>query len=158
MRNSQAWYDPHWHYEHEPETRAALDLIFSDYFSRNEPGAFAPIRDTLLTNGDHYMHLADLTSYCQAQDRLGELYANPDRMGAQGHPERREFGKVLERPHHSRICNGNLEGGTMSHTLEKQSVADGPAISPLAGKPAPKEMLIDVAQLQTRVFRAQAGR
>jgi len=78
VRNRQAWYDPHWHYEHELETRAALDLIFSDYFSRNEPGAFAAIRDTLLTNGDHYMHLADLSSYCQAQDRLGDLYAKPD--------------------------------------------------------------------------------
>jgi starch phosphorylase len=77
VQNSQAWYNPYWHYEHEPETRAALDLIASDYFSRYEPGAFTPIRDTLLTNGDHYMHLADLTSYVQAQDRLGELYANP---------------------------------------------------------------------------------
>jgi starch phosphorylase len=76
VQNSQAWYNPHWHYEHEPETRAALDLIMSDYFSKYEPGAFAAIRDTLLTNGDHYMHLADLTSYVQAQDRLGELYAN----------------------------------------------------------------------------------
>jgi len=77
VQNSQAWYNPHWHYEHEPETRSALDLIFSDYFSRNEPGAFAALRDTLLTHGDHYMHLADLTSYAQAQDRLGNLYANP---------------------------------------------------------------------------------
>jgi glycogen phosphorylase len=77
VQNSQAWYDPHWHYEHEPETRAALDLIFSDYFSRNEPGIFAAIRDVLLTHGDHYMHLADLTSYTTAQDRLGKLYANP---------------------------------------------------------------------------------
>ena len=77
VQNSRASYNPHWHYEHEPETKAALDLIFSDYFSRNEPGIFAPLRDTILTT-DHYMHLADLTSYCQAQDRLGELYAKPD--------------------------------------------------------------------------------
>ena len=77
VQNSQTWYNPHWHYEHEPETRTALDLIFSNYFSRHEPGTFTPIRDTLLTNGDHYMHLADLTSYVQAQDRLGELYSNP---------------------------------------------------------------------------------
>jgi starch phosphorylase len=77
VQGSQAGYNPRWHYEHEPETKAALDLIFSDYFSRNEPGAFEPIRDTLLTQGDHYMHLADLTSYTQAQDRLGELYSNP---------------------------------------------------------------------------------
>jgi starch phosphorylase len=76
VQNSQAWYNPHWHYEHEPETRAALDLIFSDHFSRYEPGTFTPIRDALLTSGDHYMHLADLTSYVQAQDRLGDLYAD----------------------------------------------------------------------------------
>jgi len=75
VENSRSWYNPQWHYDNEPETRAALDLIFSDYFSRYEPGAFTPLRDTLLTNGDHYMHLADLTSYCQAQDALGKLYA-----------------------------------------------------------------------------------
>ncbi|MFZ0139032.1 MAG: glycogen/starch/alpha-glucan phosphorylase [Candidatus Sulfotelmatobacter sp.] len=77
VENSRAWYDPNWHYEHEPQTRAALDLIFSDHFSRNEPGVFAPLRDTLLTQGDHYMNLADLTSYCNAQDRVGALYAEP---------------------------------------------------------------------------------
>jgi starch phosphorylase len=77
VENSRSWYSPHWHYEHEPETRAALDLIFSNHFSRNEPGVFSPLKDTLLELGDHYMHLADLTSYCHAQDRLGELYANP---------------------------------------------------------------------------------
>ncbi|MFZ0867902.1 MAG: glycogen/starch/alpha-glucan phosphorylase [Candidatus Sulfotelmatobacter sp.] len=77
VENSRAWYDPHWHYDNEPETRAALDLIFSDHFSRNEPGVFAPLRDTLLTQGDHYMNLADLTSYCNAQDRVGALYAEP---------------------------------------------------------------------------------
>ncbi|MGA9243903.1 MAG: glycogen/starch/alpha-glucan phosphorylase, partial [Silvibacterium sp.] len=66
VENSRAWYSPYWHYENEPETRAALDLIFSDHFSPNEPGVFAPLRDTLLAQGDHYMHLADLKSYCQA--------------------------------------------------------------------------------------------
>ena len=35
----------------------------------------------------------------------------------------------------------------MPHTLETQ-VAEGPAVSPLAGKPAPKELLIDPALLQ----------
>jgi starch phosphorylase len=77
VENSRGWYNPRWHYENEPETRAALDLIFSDHFSPDEPGVFAPLRDTLLTNGDHYMHLADLTSYCQAQEKLGKLYADP---------------------------------------------------------------------------------
>jgi len=75
--NSRGWYSPRWHYDQEPETRAALDLIFSDYFSRNEPGVFTPLRETLLTD-DHYMHLADLNSYLDADRRLVELYNSPD--------------------------------------------------------------------------------
>jgi len=78
VADSRGWYNPHWHYEHEPETRAALDLIFSDHFSRYEPGVFEPLRDTLLTHGDHYMHLADLKSYLDADRRLVELYANSE--------------------------------------------------------------------------------
>ena len=77
VTNSRSWYNPHWHYEHEAETRAALDLIFSDYFSRSEPGVFSPLRDILLTQGDHYMHLADLKSYLDADRRICELYADP---------------------------------------------------------------------------------
>jgi len=78
VTDSRGWYNPHWHYEHEPETRAALDLIFSGHFNRHEPGIFEPLRDTLLTHGDHYMHLADLKSYMDADRRLVELYANPE--------------------------------------------------------------------------------
>ena len=75
---SRGWYNPHWHYENEPETRQALDLIFSNYFSRYEPGVFGPLRDMLLTHGDHYMHLADLKSYLDADGRLCSLYADPN--------------------------------------------------------------------------------
>jgi starch phosphorylase len=78
VADSRDWYNPHWHYDNEPETRAALDLIFSDHFSRHEPGVFEPLRDTLLTHGDYYMHLADLKSYLEADRRLVELYGNPE--------------------------------------------------------------------------------
>jgi starch phosphorylase len=78
VANSRGCYNPQWHYENESETRAALDLIFSDYFSRNEPGVFAPLRDMLLTHGDHYRHLADLRSYMEADDRLRTVHANPE--------------------------------------------------------------------------------
>jgi glycogen phosphorylase len=78
VQNSRGWYSPRWHYENERETREALDLIFNDHFSRDELGIFAPIRETLLERGDYYMHLADLAPYAQAQQRLGELYTNPD--------------------------------------------------------------------------------
>ena len=43
VADSRGWYNPHWHYDHEPETRAALDLISSDHFSRYEPGIFDPL-------------------------------------------------------------------------------------------------------------------
>jgi glycogen phosphorylase len=78
VEQTRGWYNPHWHYENEPETRAALDLISSGYFSPGEPGVFNPILDVLLAKGDHYMHLADLRSYSEAHARLGEFYRNPD--------------------------------------------------------------------------------
>jgi starch phosphorylase len=78
VQSSRGWYSPRWHYENEPETRAALDLIFNDHFSRDEAGIFSPIRETLLERGDYFMHLADLTSYAQAQQELGKLYDDSD--------------------------------------------------------------------------------
>jgi len=78
VEGSRGWYNPRWHYENEPETRAALDLIASNHFSRNEPGVFTPILEALLQHGDHYRHLADLATYAEAHKRLVELYANPE--------------------------------------------------------------------------------
>ncbi|HEX3447501.1 MAG TPA: glycogen/starch/alpha-glucan phosphorylase [Isosphaeraceae bacterium] len=75
---SQGWYNPRWHYEHEPETSRALDMIAANAFSPYEPGIFGPICDTLLPRGDHYMHLADLASYVRAQEQVGSLYVKPD--------------------------------------------------------------------------------
>ena len=113
VADSRGWYNPQWHYDNDPETRAALDLIFSDHFSRNEPGVFAPLRDTLLTHGDYYMHLADLKSYLEADQRLRELYANPAAMVSQGHPKRGRLRKILQRSNDCRVCERNLEGKTV---------------------------------------------
>ena len=78
VSGSRGWYNPYWHHDNEPETRAALDLIFQDHFSGPEHGIFEPLRGTLLTGGDHYMHLADLTAYLEADRKLLELYADPE--------------------------------------------------------------------------------
>jgi starch phosphorylase len=80
VAQSRGYYNPRWHYENEPETRAALDLIRSNHFSQHEPDVFAPILDVLL-KGDHYLHLADLKSYGEAHARLGELYTNEEEWG-----------------------------------------------------------------------------
>jgi starch phosphorylase len=78
VADSRSWYSPYWHYEHEPETRAALDMISGDTFSRGEPGIFTPLRDALLAHGDHYMHLADLKSYLDADRAVCALYEDRD--------------------------------------------------------------------------------
>src|SRR5262249_17659656 len=75
VATSRGWYNPQWHYNNEPETRAALDLIFSNHFSN---GVFTPLRDALLTHGDYYMHLADLKSYLKADQDLCQLYGNSE--------------------------------------------------------------------------------
>jgi glycogen phosphorylase len=78
VAESAGWYDPRWHYANEAETREALDLIFSDHFSRSERGVFAPIRGALLDHGDHYRHLADLAAYASAHRDLERCYADPE--------------------------------------------------------------------------------
>jgi starch phosphorylase len=79
VAGSKGWYRPGWHYDNEAETRTALDQIFSGYFSRYDgPGVFESLRHALLTGGDHYMHLADLSSYLDADRQLCDLYADPD--------------------------------------------------------------------------------
>ena len=77
VARTRGWYNPYWHYENDPEIRAALDLAFSERFSPGEAGVFEPIRETLLLKGDFYLHLADLRSYTEAHARLGELYTSP---------------------------------------------------------------------------------
>ncbi|MBD9449849.1 glycogen/starch/alpha-glucan phosphorylase [Rhizobium sp. RHZ01] len=78
VANSRCWYSPGWHYENEPEIRAVLDLIFSGEFSRNEPAVTDALRNILLVGGDTYMHLADFTSYVDADSNLQSLYRNPE--------------------------------------------------------------------------------
>ena len=76
VADTKGWYSPYWHYQNDPEVRVALDLISSNYFSDKEPGIFTPIHDTLLRNGDHYLHLADLKSYLEADQELCSLYTD----------------------------------------------------------------------------------
>jgi starch phosphorylase len=74
VAESRGWYRPQWHYEHDPEARAALDAIQSDAFSAAEPGIFRPLYEALMSSGDYYMHLADLQSYMAADQRMIDMY------------------------------------------------------------------------------------
>ena len=43
VTGSRGWYNPQWHYEHEPETREALNLIFSDYLQPQRTECLRPV-------------------------------------------------------------------------------------------------------------------
>ena len=58
----------------DPEIALALDMIRRNVFSLLNPGLFDPILRSLLDYNDYYMLLADLRSYCEAQDRVDATY------------------------------------------------------------------------------------
>jgi glycogen phosphorylase len=71
-------YDPYRFYESDMELKRVIDQIASGRFSPGEPYLFAPIVDALLREGDFFMVLADYRSYVDTQDRVDELFDNPD--------------------------------------------------------------------------------
>ena len=70
-------YNPRDYCQNDAEIREALDLVLSGHFNFEEPGIFDPIREALIDRGDRYMHLADLRSYLDTQDRVDALYRRP---------------------------------------------------------------------------------
>ncbi len=71
-------YNPWDHYHANAELRQALDMIGSGFFSPDAAGRFKPIVDTLTTQGDHYLLLADYASYIACQERVDALYRDPE--------------------------------------------------------------------------------
>jgi starch phosphorylase len=71
-------YDPLQFYQSDPELRETLDMIRDGYFHPERPRAFAPLIESLLVHGDHYMVLADYALYVAAQDRVDAAYQDPD--------------------------------------------------------------------------------
>ncbi|HLE10866.1 MAG: glycogen phosphorylase [Bdellovibrionales bacterium RIFOXYD12_FULL_39_22] len=73
---SRGYYSGWWHYNNEPEIKRAIDLILSGHFNIGESGLFEGLRGILLDH-DTYFHLADLTSYANAQAAVQEKYLRP---------------------------------------------------------------------------------
>jgi starch phosphorylase len=68
-------YNPWDYYHRSPVCRRVMDNIGGNRFCPTSPGLFRPIHDAILYGGDHYMHLADLESLIEAQQRVSADYA-----------------------------------------------------------------------------------
>jgi starch phosphorylase len=66
-------------YLNDPEIKLAIDMIKGNIFSLLEPGLYDPIVRSLLDYNDYYMILADLKSYCEAQNRVDAAYRDKKR-------------------------------------------------------------------------------
>ncbi len=65
-------------YEQDAELHQALTQIATGAFSAQEPGRYRNIFDSLVNLGDHYQLLADYRSYVDTQDKVDELYRQPE--------------------------------------------------------------------------------
>jgi starch phosphorylase len=77
-RRRQEGYFPRRHYDDDAELRAALDAIGGGAFSPEDAHLFRPLVDHLL-GWDEYFLMADFASYREAQYRVSEAYADPER-------------------------------------------------------------------------------
>jgi len=66
------------HYHGNDELKQVLDMIGNGFFSVEEPDRYRQIFDNLTHQGDHYLLLADYTSYIATQDKVGLLYQDQE--------------------------------------------------------------------------------
>lgn len=79
MHLKHSGYNPWDYYNQNPELKAVLDWLDTDYFTPGEPGALSSIKASLLNGGDPFLVLADFASYCDAHARAVTMYANKKR-------------------------------------------------------------------------------
>ncbi|MDE1922564.1 MAG: glycogen/starch/alpha-glucan phosphorylase [Gammaproteobacteria bacterium] len=78
VRRRAAGYRPRAEVDANPELARVLEMIRSGHFSPDRPGEAAPIVERLLADDEPYLVLADFAAYCEAQERVDELYRRED--------------------------------------------------------------------------------
>ena len=71
-------YDPRGVIQSSPELKQVIDQLAGGFFCPENPGLFQPLVDSL-TNGDHYLLMADFASYLECQQQVDQAYLDPDR-------------------------------------------------------------------------------
>ena len=79
VEESESWYDPRWHLDHQPMVRNAVEFLLGEEFAWKDPQVFTRLREMLIEEGDRWRHLADLQGYIDAHQRAADLFADPDK-------------------------------------------------------------------------------
>jgi starch phosphorylase len=77
-----AGYNPRDWYARDPRITRVVDSLTAGTFSKGEGGIFDPIFHALINHGDRYLHIADFTSYVQAQDEVSRAFTNVSEWSA----------------------------------------------------------------------------
>ena len=67
-------YNPYDYYNSNKELKAVLDWLQSDAFTPGESGAFRPLVDSILKDGDPFLVCADYAAYIEAQGKVDKAY------------------------------------------------------------------------------------
>lgn len=70
----ESGYNSFDYYHNNPELKAILDWLETDYFTPGKPGELVAIKRSLLEGGDPYLVLADFESYLAAQQKVDTWY------------------------------------------------------------------------------------
>jgi starch phosphorylase len=76
-RRAQGYY-PYEIAEGNPELKRVIELVETGHFSPDNLASSKSIADLLLSDGEHFLVLADFESYALAQDQVDTLYRNQD--------------------------------------------------------------------------------
>ena len=69
-------YRPRRIYEDDARVSRVVDSLDSGVLAPDDPGVFRPIKDTLLSDNEHYFHLADLVTYRDVQQHAATLWTD----------------------------------------------------------------------------------
>jgi len=77
VKLKESGYNTKYYYKNNKELKKVIDMISADYFSKQEPGIFKPIIDSLM-GSDYYCLFADYQSYIDKQEEVSKLYLDED--------------------------------------------------------------------------------
>ncbi len=72
-------YNPVDVYNADPNLKAIVDWLGSNYFASGEPGVLKPLKDSLLEGGDPFKALADFDAYCKSQEEVDVAFRDKSR-------------------------------------------------------------------------------